>query len=79
MSDRIDAVRGYSKEERKEVLKQIEASIAEHEEMTEIRRYIQKKYPNPENLSFKECLKQALKGDSPVEDEDSGYILDIRY
>lgn len=79
VGSRIEAVNGYSKEGRKAALKRNEELIAAHEEITEIHRFIKKMYPNPEHLSFKECLEQELHPKNIPENEEEGFVLDIRH
>lgn len=80
-SNRVSAIRGYTKEERAEKVKEIDALVEEHAQMAAIRQKIQKDYPNPQMLSFKELLNQEINGKhekpSPSENEE-GFILDIK-
>ena len=79
---KIQPVRGYTKSEKKEILKRNEELIAAHKEISDIHREIQTKYPNPDKLSFKECLARELNttfntSQNSSEEED-GFILDIK-
>ena len=68
----VQRVRNYSPKEREEKIKQLEA---EYKEKAEVRNYLAK-YKNPENLSFKELLDQAMQ---PEPEDDEDYILDISF
>lgn len=76
----VPPVRGYTESERTEKLKQIEQQIKDREELMADRKEIREKYPNPNNLSFKELLAARLNNqpvDKTDSDEEDGFILEI--
>lgn len=75
---RISGVRGYTNEERKNRIKEMEKSILEHKEMLDIRKEVETLYPNPDHLSFKECLAEEMNPSAKTDDDDQGFILDIK-
>ena len=71
-SGRVEPVRGYSAEERSKKIHEIKLELSEREE---IRKYLAL-YPNPDHLSFKDLLDNAIKGNKQNVD-NKGYILDV--
>ena len=71
-ADRVEPVRRYTPEERAEKIKEINEAANDRAEL----RALLAKYPNPNNLSFAELLENGGDG-GQIQDDESGYILDI--
>ena len=71
-SMRIEPVRGYTKKEKREKLKEIEKA---EEERETLRASLANS--NPNHLTFAELLDQAIQNNK-TKDDDIGYILDIK-
>jgi len=69
---RVERIRGYTKKEKLEKIKEIEKAEAERESQR-----ASFANSNPDHLSFAELLEQAIHNNKNKDDE-LGYILDIK-
>ena len=73
-SSRVDPVRRHTKGEIDAIFDAVEE---EEKDRAEIREYLAR-FPNPKKLSFSELLEQGRNGAQDNDNDDEGFVLDIK-
>ena len=73
-SSRVEPVHRHTKAEMDAIFEQLEQ---QEKDRAEFREYLAK-YPNPDHLSFSELLAQNKVGAQDNDNDDEGFILDIK-
>ena len=71
---RVEPVRRHSKAEVDAIFDSLEE---QEKERAEIREYLAR-FPNPNKLSFSELLAQERNGAQDNDNDDEGFVLDIK-
>ncbi len=73
-SSRVETVRRHTKAEVDAIFDAVEE---QEKDRAEIREYLAR-FPNPKKLSFSELLAEERNGAQDNDDDDEGFVLDIK-